>query len=359
MRRARANNIAPASAESPKSGEVRLVSPLIGLTELMSGHEASKHVRQSTFEQYTPPPGTVCPADAVNAKHKAIIRLAQDSFSFFISSSIQSEILARRIISLAEVAHVLRQTSELELLGRCLELTKYKHIGAYYQGIATLRSNGDLKLAERLFEQAQENASAQVRARAILSLGATERYRGNTQAATKYYARAIALGEADYFTRIEATRAIALFHALDGNHRRAIDNLESIYPLARRFAHVNARLYLDVLNSLTVEYLAIRDNEAASKAFEPVSNSLLIGLIQEYRETAQEVAEAKQAASVVVIPVRAFKQKTKPKVIIRFQVVESRARRIIIKPTIGRAPVFRSMVERVATVAPIHAPPAF
>jgi tetratricopeptide (TPR) repeat protein len=325
--------------------------------ELMSGHEASKHVTQSTFWQYTPVPGLVCPADAVNAKHKAITRLAQDSFSFLISSSIQSEILARRIISLAEVANVLRQTSELELLGRCLELTKYRHIGAYYQGIAKLRSSRNLEQAERLFEQAQENVPTSIRARALLSLGAIEGYRGNIQAEARYYARAISTGEADYFTRIEAVRAIALLYAIEGNHRRAIDNLESLYPIARKFAPVNARLYLDVLNSLTVEYLAVRDTEAASRAFEPVRNSLLIGLIQEFRETAQEVAEAKRTTRIVVVPARSFKQKPKPKVIIRFQYVESSARHRSFKPTIGRAPVFRSIIERVATVAPIHAPP--
>ncbi|HST20394.1 MAG TPA: hypothetical protein VLR90_04720 [Blastocatellia bacterium] len=54
MKRAKANNIAPASAESPKSGEVRLVSPLEGVTEFRLGHDESKHVTQSTFEQYAP-----------------------------------------------------------------------------------------------------------------------------------------------------------------------------------------------------------------------------------------------------------------------------------------------------------------
>ncbi|MGA9771416.1 MAG: hypothetical protein WBV94_20450 [Blastocatellia bacterium] len=357
MKKARANNIAPASAESPKSGEVSLFLPP-GVTELISGHEASKHVRQSTSVQATPP-GLVCPPITGNTKHRAMIRLAQNSFSFFISSSVQSEILARRIIALADIAYNLRQINELELLGRKLKSIKgFEYIGAYYQGLAVEnQGRGDLGQAQVLFEQAAAFAPGQFKARAILSLGAVEGYRGNTQKEAQYYARALSIDEADYYTRIETGRAVALLHALDGDHRRSIERLEAIYPLARRFAHANARLYLDVLNSLTVEYTDSGNLYAARQAFAPVIRSPLADSIQEYRETARELQEAAHKTVVVTVLARSSERRPQQKVIIRFQYVESSARRGFIKPIIRRAPVVRSTVERVATVAPIHAPP--
>src|SRR6185503_4853015 len=105
MRRARANNIAPASAESPKSGEVRLVSPLPGVTELVLGHDASKHVRQSTSVQYAPPLGLVCPAETGRA-NASINSSIPHSFFIFLNS-FQRDLAAR--LQLADVIYELRQ----------------------------------------------------------------------------------------------------------------------------------------------------------------------------------------------------------------------------------------------------------
>jgi hypothetical protein len=237
------------------------------------------------------------------ARQSIITTATKSSFSLFIRSSIQNEIMARRIIALAEVAHVLRQTAELELLGQQLEsIDRYNAIGIYYQGLARLRAGrGDLGAAEILFERASEHAQPEYRARAILSLAAVEGYRGNPEAERRHYARALSIEGADQWARIESARAVALLHSFEGDHSRALELLESIHPIARRSARTSPRLYLDLLNSLAVEYVECGRIEEAKETFKPVLRSTLINSIVEFRETAQSLAEAEQRAAAVIV----------------------------------------------------------
>lgn len=211
--------------------------------------------------------------------------------------------MARRMIAMAEVAYSQKRNEELQVLGQLLESTRrYPFIGAYYRGLAALKSgSGDLNEAQRLLNTASEFAPASYRARALLSLGAVEGYKGNVSREFQHYANALRIEQADYYTRIETSRAVALISALDGKHQRAVEQLEALYPVARNFRRINPRLYFDILNSLAVEYSECGRVEEAEAAIRPALNSPLAERINEYRQTATEIAEWRSSRVSVVI----------------------------------------------------------
>jgi tetratricopeptide (TPR) repeat protein len=302
------NKTAPPSPVDPGVGNVSPLGSAFGsrLTLLVHAPGVSKgsqtHLAQPHV--HTSPPGIVCPANALPERQRIITDIARQLFTFLnISNSFQDELLAKRIIAMAEVAYSQRRNEELEALGQILELTKqHKFIGAYYRGLAALKlGRGNLDHAKQLLEQAAEFAPLQYRARAILSLGAVEGYRGDVSARLQYHARALQIEQADYYTRIEASRAIALIHSVEGNHRRAVEQLEALHPVARHFARIKPRLYFDLLNSLAVEYAECGRLDAAEAAIRPVILSPLAQSIEEYKQTAAEIAEQQPSRAMVAV----------------------------------------------------------
>ena len=346
MSKARANNITPASAESLKPGEVCLFLPA-GVTELISGHDESKHVRQSTSVQATPPLGLVWPAETGRTNASINSNIPQSLFIFL--HSFQKDLAAR--IQLADVIYELRQPTRLLAIAGTLP----EPLAAYYRGLAALQAK-HVEAAKGYLESAVATAQGVYLTRSILALGAVAGYKGEYREEQSFYADALKYKQ-DYFSYIETLRAIAIYDENKSREQR-IEILQCLYPIACKAP--GQRLRLDVLNSLAVEFHQARKLQEARKLSEAVCASPLASICSEFRETRaeieQEIAETQSQATIVVVPVRPAKQ-PQQKVIIRFLVVESRARRRVIKPTIGRAPVICSIIERVATVAPIHAPP--
>lgn len=344
-------------ARAPSLLRAEAVSIIIPESQVIS---QALHCPPIHSPAHLPPPGLTCPAGTAADRQKIIKTAAKIGFSFFIrdSFSFQSEITARRIIAQAEVAHSLRRTSELELLSQQLKsINRFESIGAYYNGLAAI-TRGDLWRARQLFEQAAEDAPARYKARAILSLGCIESYRGNIDDERRHYARALSIEQADHWTRIETARAVALLTSFEGDHLRAVELLESLYPIARHFARVSPRLHLDLLNSLAVEYAAIGQIEAAREAFKPVLQSALINSIAEYRETAQDLAASELRASAVIVK----KSDARPRSISHRQ-IERAARRInkpdnkeVFDDTARSDDAITLIINRVKLHAPIRAP---
>ena len=254
---------------------------------------------------------------------------------------------------MAEVAYSQRRDEELQVLGQLLESTKrYEFIGAYYRGLAAFKSGGgDLSYTQRLFEQASEFAPAQYRARAILALGAVGWYRGDINAQLQHCLSALRIEQADYYTRIEARRHVALIHSLEGDHHRAVEQLEALYPITRHFARVNPRLYFDLLNSLAVEYVECGRIQDAEAAIRPVLISPLAQSIKEYKETAAEIAEQQSSKAIIVVALPADAPDES----------EERPRPLTLSEplTPARLPLAppSPMPARLLTCAPIHGPP--
>ncbi|MGA9770307.1 MAG: hypothetical protein WBV94_14810 [Blastocatellia bacterium] len=357
MRKARANNIAPASAESPKSGEVCLVSPLVGLTELMSGHEASKHVTQSTSEQAAPP-GLTCPPRAGRARASSRTHTQTNRLIIGLTS-LQSEVIAS-LSQQAEIAYILQQLDRVEALSKQLEQI-HAPIAFFWQGLAAQRQGkGNLDHAEKLLVEAVSHAPLSYQARALFVLGSVAEYRGDYKAEAAFYSHALKLNTSDLFTTIETNRAIAISRAVEGDHKQAVEILERVLRLAHYYRARSPYLYLQTINSLAIELSYAGRKQEAIELARIACLSPLASIYHEFRETRaeieQEIAETQSQANIVVVPARPAKQ-PQQKVSISFQIVGLYVRRRVIKPTIGRAPIICSIIERVATVAPIHAPP--
>ncbi|MEN3335052.1 MAG: hypothetical protein V7641_4417 [Blastocatellia bacterium] len=353
------NNSAPPSPDdSGVAGKVLSLASLLGsrCTLLVQAPLVSPGSQKQPEQPHVhaTPPGTVCPANTPPERQRIITDIARHLFTFLnISNSFQDELLAKRMIAMAEVAYSQKRNEELQSLGQLLELTKrYKFIGVYYRGLAALESgSGDLNNAQRLLERASEFAPSQYRARATLSLGAIEWYRGNIHAQLQHCLRALRVEQADYYTRIEASRAVALIHSLEGNHQRAVEQLESLHPIARHFARGNPRLYFDLLNSLAVEYAECGRIEEAEAAIRPVINSPLARSIAEYRQTAAEIAEQQSSRAIIVVaipPDAPDELEERPRTLIHSE-----------PPAPVRLPLAppSPIPMRLLTCAPIHGPP--
>lgn len=353
------NNSAPPSPDD--SGVAGDVSPLVSAlvsrcTPLVQAiHVSPRSQKQPEHPHWqASPPGLVCPASAPPERQRTITDTARQVFTFLnISNSFQDELWARRLIAMADVAYSQKRNDELQVFGQLLELNKrHKFIGTYYRGLAVLRSgSGDLNHAQQLLEQASEYAPVLYRARAILSLGAVEGYRGNISAELPHYERVQRIEQADYYTRIEASRAVALIHSLAGDHRRAVKQLEALHPLVRHFARVNPRLYFDLLNSLAVEYAECGRIEEAEAAIRPVIISPLAQSVGEYRETAAEIAAQRSSRTAVTVSLPQDETEApeeRPRLPIQHRI-----------PSPIRLPVAppSAIPAHLLTCAPIHGPP--
>ncbi|MGA9771573.1 MAG: hypothetical protein WBV94_21250, partial [Blastocatellia bacterium] len=344
MKKNRVNSIKPDGTESAALGEVCLLSGTGNAAALMFPltHDASKHVTQSTSAQYAPL-GLVCPAETgrANARIKSNI-----PHSFFILlSSFQKDLSAR--LQLADLMYELNLPARLSAVAGTLP----EPLAAYYRGLAALRME-QVEAAKWHLESAVSTAQGVYLTRSILALGAVAGYQGEYEYEMNLYADALKYKQ-DYFSYVETLRALAIY----GQQQNPAAILERLYSVARKAP--SQRLKLDVLNSLAVELHLGGKLREAQKIASVVCASPLAILYPQWRETQKEVArdlaEVERATIVIVAAALPSKQKPQQKVIIRFQYVESSARRQSLKPTIRRAPAVRSMIERVATVAPIHA----
>ncbi|MFP5262380.1 MAG: hypothetical protein ACLGJB_10795 [Blastocatellia bacterium] len=266
----------------------------------------SKQVTLSTGSQYAPL-GRVCPANAINDRHKQRITLAQNNVTLFIGSNLQNDVSAKRLIRAAQGAYDTRQLDTLALISQALaDHTNYKPIAAYYLGLAQQNlGKGNLEQAERLFEFAADYAPAQFKAKALLALGAVSGYQGKIATELAFYSQTLKTAEADYWTRIETNRAVAFNYNLAGDYHAAIALLEQIAPIVRAFARINPRLYFDCLNNYAVNLHAVGRLREAAKLSALACASPLAATYHEWVETRNDVAAdlAEQEAQPIIIAV--------------------------------------------------------
>ncbi len=252
---------------------------------------------------------------------------------------------------------MLRQQDRVEAVCEQLEQI-HEPIACFWRGLTIqLKGVGNLNHAQKLLEQAVSYAPRNYQARALFILGSVAEYKSDYKAEAEFYRAALALNHSDLFTVVEVRRAQALASVREGDQRTAIILLESAQTLASYHPYLNAQ----VLNHLAVAYQNTGRLREAIELARVACTSPFATIYHEFSETLaeieQEIAKTQSQAIVVVVPALQAEQRPQLKVIFSFIIVESHARRIVIKPTIGRAPVVHSIVERVTTVAPIHAPP--
>jgi tetratricopeptide (TPR) repeat protein len=259
-----------------------------------------------------------------------------------------------RLTRIAELAYSQRGIKTMERAGR--ELLAIDSDAALYYLAMTAKWQGRIEEARFLFE----SVHGAYQARAIHALGAILYESGRFDEAAKFYTEAMQVNQGRDVIALAGYRFQAsAIKSAQGRHRQSLDDLLSLWPLVRVATKYQPHLWALLHNEIAFELLQLGRLEEAKRAASVAIASPLIAAYPVWRDTAEEIRAAEVQPVLVVVPARPLEQSPQPKVIIRFIVVESRARRKLIKPTIGRAPVIRSIIERVATVAPIHAPPSF
>ena len=251
-----------------------------------------------------------------------------------------------RLTRIAEFAYSQRNIKVMEQAG--CELLAYDSDAALYYLAIAAKWQGRTDEARKLFESVR----GVYQARAIHALGAIHYEAGRFDEAAKFYAEAMHSNRGhDLLAFVGSQFQASAIKSVRGQHDQSLDDLLSLYDVVRIAAKRHPHLWPTLYNEIACELLELGRVDEAKRAASIATSSPLARFYPEIQETVCTIAESERQTILVVVPVR------KQKVIIRFQIVGLHIRRRVIKPTIGRAPVIRSIIEQVATVAPIHAPP--
>ena len=189
----------------------------------------------------------------------------QDAVSALIKSAASATALAEyaaHLISVAEDAHTVRDLTTVSRIGSLLvELPlprQYGSVGAYFQAIS-MKSRGPegRTQAARLLHNAFDGAPPQYKAKVLLSLGADARRSHDVDSGFLLYAEASKVassdGCCDPLTMVQAQRMIAVLKSMNGDHKQALADIESLLPLARMLGSAQPHAFYDYLNSYAVE----------------------------------------------------------------------------------------------------------
>jgi tetratricopeptide (TPR) repeat protein len=204
-----------------------------------------------------------------------------------------------RLIQLAEQAHAFRQFDKLQELALMLSnvpIKDYQAVGNYFLAITTSRKGeGNLEAARRLFELAVDTAPDAYKVKATLSLGALSFHRGDFDSALYCYQETIKAGKLSAAS-LQAVRGTSVIKAIEGNHRQAVADLESVLPVMK---YAPAHIYFDLLNSYAVELGAVGRKSEARHIARTVLASPLAFAYPEWRETAEELRAANRSSVLV------------------------------------------------------------
>jgi hypothetical protein len=328
------------------------------LPELRAGGHSVPHTGQTFSEQspaqYMPVPAITCPADAESDTHKQSSMLAKSNLTFLITNSFHSDVIARRLIGLADGAYFNRRHDELESISEALScIQRYNSIAAYYQGIVA-QARKDYASASEHFRLTFDSAPPEYKARALVSLGATDLLQGGLNA--YYYSLALRRSNTSIATRFIAAEGIAQIYALSGQHDRAIEQFESLYPVAKHLSRINPRLYYDVLNSLAVEYCETGSIEAARRAITAVKDSFLFHTIKEYQETEREIQGRESRPAMVAVSVPTATRKVITAMCLLFLSGQRQPSGQSLIPRTNPTP---NVSSRIVRCTPVHGPPFF
>lgn len=230
---------------------------------------------------------------------------------FLLSRSIYTaegiQLLGRQLADIARDADFARQIDAVEQASQIMLALPIsgplKSVAHHYQALCAKRK-GDYDGARRLLERVAEKATPQYRARALQVIGSTYHEQGKIEMALPFYiAAGKAASDCDLSTLVESQRNIAIIHSIQGDHSRALLEIENLFPLVRLIAKRYPLLYYSFLNSLAVELGELgRINEAES-ACSIVLASPFAAIYTEIAQTRDELAAKRTAATPSIVAI--------------------------------------------------------
>jgi hypothetical protein len=220
---------------------------------------------------------------------------------------------ATKLASAADHAYAIREpdiVGDVALLLLSLPLSKHVESAGYYYRALSLNQfgHGDTVRAGALFEQIADKGSLRYRARAMLALGTNSFENGDGRTAMSFYQEVMRIVACervfDPVTASYASRMTAVIRGVDGDHRGALANLESSFPLARMAGSVQPPTYYDYLNSLAVELGEVGRLAQARRASEIALSSRFGTRYPNWRETFDGITlkQRRASRSMVAVP---------------------------------------------------------
>ena len=221
--------------------------------------------------------------------------------------------LASKLASVGDYAYSIRRpdiVGNVGLLLLSLPLSgQVESAGYYYQALSLNQfGRGNTVRAGTLFEQVADNGSLRYRARAMLALGTNSLGTGDGRTAMSYYREVMRIVASerifDPVTSSVATRMTAVIRGMSGDHRGAVADLESIFPLARMAGSLQPHTYYDYLNTLAVELGEAGRLTQARRASEIALSSPFGSIYPMWGETFEDITLKQRCASrsMVAVP---------------------------------------------------------
>jgi hypothetical protein len=204
-----------------------------------------------------------------------------------------------RLIRLAELAYNTRRFDDLKPIADALLSIPFaaaQKAGKYYQAVLVMRAG-------------QLNAAASMLApisapRALLTLGAIHRAKGDSQEAARYNVEAMHAGMGrDLFTFACASAQLATIRAIEGDHAGSLYAFESLAPIMRAIAKAHPHVIASWHNSRAIELAELGRITEAQQAVSVALASSIAHAYPEFQETAAELRQVQpERIAVVVTP---------------------------------------------------------
>jgi tetratricopeptide (TPR) repeat protein len=219
--------------------------------------------------------------------------------------------LGDKLVALAEQAYGFLQGERIEELSQALLAlplpAQYKSAARYFHALG-LRRRGQLETGKLVLEGVATEPTHRYTARAIQSLGAAFQDLGDFESALKLSLeagrRAAEKGRVDPTTALFAQKNIATIKGLNGDHRRALSDLQRLSPFVKAVGLIYPHIYYDYLNSLAVEFGELGRLEEAARASRIAVASPFAAAYPEWHETSDEIELKRQRASHSTVVVR-------------------------------------------------------
>jgi len=283
-----------------------------------------------------------------------------------------SDELASRLAAIAEGLYTSRAVEPLreaaELLAGLPE-PRAKAAGLFYQAMCECIAGSDERAEPLLRAVAGMDCAPRFQARALQSLGVIYRLAHDHAEAVNHYRRAIQQAEKcqDFITILRAGMTLSDISTLKGDHSGALRHLASIRPVVELAAQV-APVYAPMwCNNVAVDLAGLGRFEEARKFVAYAISSPFASAYPEWRETAQEIEQAREAIAAhksilraVAMPARSKARKQTPRTLFLLRKLTLKATRRRSQPRTSiftrELPRSRPTLEQVSLKIKIRAP---
>jgi tetratricopeptide (TPR) repeat protein len=212
--------------------------------------------------------------------------------------------LATRLVTLVEHNYLHHRFEVVESVSRALINLpvpgSFKQVGQYYLTMC-IKYQGRLDEAQKQFEALADTIPHRYKSRAIISLAGMASEKGDFKSGLPLYVEASRVagteGTNDPSVKIIAQRMIAVIKSMEGDHKGALADLNSMFPLVRAVSLREPYLFYEHLNSLAVELAEAGRLEEALRASETAIRSPYAHAYPQWRETRDEIRMKSERAS--------------------------------------------------------------